>query len=155
MYTAINFANHNKHQLQLFKVFGAIFLANIVTWSPGVALAIGAPAINFETIPSAALTFVYTTYISHSVIHPILESWFISELREATKTVLCYCCRKREKVQDVLHMTGFKDMDRKNSKECKNSPTNQTNVVHRVGPEENRGQQKGQMGMVPTTDNEQ
>ena len=152
---------HNKHQLQLFKVFGAIFLANIVTWSPIVALAVGAPAINFETIPSAALTFVYTTYISHSVIHPILESWFIPELREATKTVLCYCCRRQEKAQDApsLHMTGFRDMDGKNSKECTNSPTNQTNVVHRVGPEENRGQQKGQMGVVPTVvptaDNEQ
>ena len=127
---------HNKHQLQLFKVFGAIFLANIITWSPVVALAVGAPAINFETIPSAALTFVYTTYISHSVIHPILESWFISELREATKTVLCYCCRKRDRVQGALHMTGSRDIDGESSKECKDSSTNtpnQTNMADSSG----------------------
>ena len=184
---------HNRHQLQLFKMFGAIFVANIITWLPIAALAIGALAIDFAKVSSAAITFVYTTYISHSVIHPILESWFISELREATKTVLCFCCRKRsrDRVQGTLQVTGSRDINGENSKENKTFSTNthkQANMVDSSGSvgssqccqcwgeagsqggsravgtenatgmaytEENRGQKKGQEGVVSTVDNEQ
>ena len=97
-------SEHSKHQLQLLKVFGAIFLANLITWIPVVALAIGSPAIDFNTIPAEAVAFVYVTYISHSVIHPLLESWFILEIRQTVKRIAC-CWRKGMRKPQTMYST--------------------------------------------------
>ena len=84
----------NKQQLQLFRVFGAIFLANLVTWLPAIGLAIAAVSVDFNLVPAEVIAFVYITYISHSVIHPLLETCFISELREMFTRCFYYSWRR-------------------------------------------------------------
>jgi len=81
----------NKQQLQLLRVFGAIFIANLVTWLPAIGLAISATAVDFDLVPAEVIAFAYLTYLSQSVIHPLLEAFFIQELRDIVKRWL-YCC---------------------------------------------------------------
>jgi len=88
----------NKQQLQLLRVFGAIFLANIVTWLPAIGLAVAALSVDFNLVPAEVVAFVYITYISHSVIHPLLETCFISELRD-TFTGFFYYSRRSLKLR--------------------------------------------------------
>ena len=86
---------HNKQQLQLLRVFGAIFIANLVTWLPAIGLAITAPIVNFDLVPAGVIAFAYLTYLSQSVIHPLLEACFIHELRDIVRRWF-YCCRWRQ-----------------------------------------------------------
>ena len=87
------FKKHNRQQVQLLRVFGALFLANLVTWLPAIGLAISAPFVNFDKVPAEVIAFVYITYISHTVIHPILESCFIFELRDTITR--CFTCGRK------------------------------------------------------------
>ena len=50
---------HNNQQLQLLRVFGAIFIANLVTWLPAIGLAITAPTVNFDLVPAEVIAFAY------------------------------------------------------------------------------------------------
>ena len=84
------YKQHNHQQLQLLRVFGAVFLSNFITWLPALGLAIAAMAVDFDTVPAGVIAFVYLTYISHSVIHPLLEACFIFQLRDILTR--CFTC---------------------------------------------------------------
>ena len=87
---------HKQQQLQLFKVFTAIFIGNLITWMPVLGLALASQAIDFDKVTSEAIAFVYMTYISYALIHPILESWFIVDIRMKVKKIVCHCCNFQE-----------------------------------------------------------
>ena len=79
---------HKKQQLQLLKVFSAIFIGNIITWIPVLGLALASQFVNFDNVPSEAIAFVYMTYISYTLIHPVLEAWLIVDIRLKVKRIL-------------------------------------------------------------------
>ncbi len=90
----------SKHlkQLHLVRVFGAIWLANMITWTPFFARIVG--TLIFGAISSRwFLLYVFLSIISHTVIHPLLEATIIPELRKQLVAIfrkaLC-CCRKRD-----------------------------------------------------------
>ncbi len=76
----------NKKHIVLIRVFGAILLAHIITWSP----------ITFHTVilsvytgdlPLGLYIFVYLSFISHSVLHPLIEGYFIPEVKAIFDTI--------------------------------------------------------------------
>ena len=106
----------NKQQLQLLKIFGALFVGNVITWIPVLGLAAASQAIDFDRVSDDAIAFVYMSYISHALIHPILESWFITDIKVRAKKLLCFFCNKVKRTagaslamsQDTLESTRNK-----------------------------------------------
>ena len=100
-------SEYKQQQLQLFKVFTAIFIGNLITWMPVVGLALVTQFIDFDKVTSEAIAFVYMTYLSYALIHPILESLFIKDIRVRIQKTLCCICNNRH-FQAVLFSTGLK-----------------------------------------------
>ena len=75
---------YSKRQLQLVKLFGAIFTASLITTLPAIALGIKT-SITGEATPSFYLLFLiaYISVLSKSVIYPILEAYMAYEIRDA------------------------------------------------------------------------
>ena len=78
---AIEDSKHEKQQTQLVKVFGALFIANIITWTPTVIIFISVGITGGDNIPDWTYIIGWLTYLTNPMIHPILESFFIKELR--------------------------------------------------------------------------
>lgn len=74
-----------REQLQLVRVFGALFIANVISWTPVfLVFVIVFILSNFQKqdlVPSYVFTIGWLCFLSSSVIHPIIESFFIKELR--------------------------------------------------------------------------
>ena len=77
-------------QLQLVKIFGAIFTANTLTLIPVIVVSIAAPIRTFG-IPSYIYLIVYVTFVSRSVIYPILEVCLTHEIRETISKFYSSC----------------------------------------------------------------
>ena len=92
MRTEINKAK-NKKQLALFKAFGTILIANMITWVPLIILAAISTGRNYD-VPFGFYTFVFLTFTSHSILHPIIEGCFIPELKKDFRKVLCPCNKR-------------------------------------------------------------
>ena len=67
-----------KRQFHLIRVFGAIIIANILTWIPIMALAVGATIV--DDIPIEYIVFSYLCFLFQPVVHPLLEASLISEI---------------------------------------------------------------------------
>ena len=98
---------HSKSQLRMVWLFGAIFTANIITWLPMVGLVISAAVLG--TVPTLAYTIPFFSYLSETVIHPVLEVCLVQNIKMA---ILEYCsllgkvcgvCRlyKTNKIEDT------------------------------------------------------
>lgn len=72
---------HKKQQIQLVKVFGALLLSNIISWTPFVIVAIIVVFVSAESIPSEIYIFGYIAFLTSPVFHPIIESFFVKDLR--------------------------------------------------------------------------
>ena len=76
-----------RQQRQLVKVFIALMVANIVTWSPIFIVFTVFFGIMFlapndvDNFPSVIFAVCWVFFLSNPVIHPMLESFFIKELR--------------------------------------------------------------------------
>ena len=74
-----------REQLQLVRVFGALFIANLISWTPVfLVFVIVFLLSNFQKqdlVPSYVFTIGWLCFLSSPVIHPIIESFFIKELR--------------------------------------------------------------------------
>ena len=77
---------HAKSQQRMVWLFGAIFTANIVTWLPMVGLAISVAVLG--TAPSLAYTIPFLTYLSETVIHPVLVVCLMRDI----KSDISKCC---------------------------------------------------------------
>ncbi len=83
-------------QLQLMKVFGAIFVANVLTWIPIILISFLAAV---KVYLSGWQEFVvFSSLLSFVVLHPIIQTCLIPEFRDyivvfVTK-ILCPCYRK-------------------------------------------------------------
>ena len=73
-------SQHQQQQKQLVKVFGALFIANIVIWSPLIVM-VFVVFLFTPSVPSWLYVIFWIMVSSNSMIHPILESFFNKELR--------------------------------------------------------------------------
>ncbi len=100
-----------KHQQnQLVKVFGALCISNCVSWIPVVVVfAIGADALLVASnIPVSVYVFGWSFYLVNPVVHPIIESFFVKDLRyqvnRAKKTI-------RSASTAITNRLRFRDLD--------------------------------------------
>ena len=84
-------------QLRLVKVFGAIWIANIITWTPFLIRVIASILVGDETFNKWFLLYIFLSIISFAVLHPIIEASFIPELRKIVVSLLQkkLCCKEQ------------------------------------------------------------
>lgn len=93
--------NYNKSQLQLVKVFGAIFAASILTVLPLVVVTFTEPTLGNDNRIQYLYPVAFVSLLSKSVIHPILESYMTYETREVISKffINCKSTNKRKRKQ--------------------------------------------------------
>ena len=90
-------------QFVLMRAFGAILVGNLIAWLPTTVHVVVTLVIDLDQIPIGVFLFVFLTFISHSVMHPLIEGFFIPETRKTFKAVLginlCrkYLCKHKKK----------------------------------------------------------
>lgn len=82
---------HHKQQKQLIRVFGALLIAHIISWTPVLIVIVLIFFIPAASLPSELYIFGWICYLTNPVFHPIIESFFVKDLRyqvrRAKKTV--------------------------------------------------------------------
>jgi hypothetical protein len=73
---------YNRDQFRLVQIFGAIFIANIITWFPMITLSI-VIAIQGEG-HTLLYTIAYLSFLSETMIHPIIEARMIKDIWSVT-----------------------------------------------------------------------
>ena len=111
---------HKQQQQQLVRVFGALCIANCVAWTPVIVVVlvtgIFMSFVMASQIPNGVYVFGWICYLSNPVIHPIIESFFVKDLRyqvrRAQRTI-------RRASTAILRTTSKKfresDLDRANA----------------------------------------
>lgn len=123
-------ASNRKNQLRLAGLFGAIFTANIITWIPMVGLAITAAILGPMQIPTVAYTIPYLSFLSETVIHPMLEVCLIRDIKVMISKCFvelkikllasdCCCGRHLSEVGTAKAKSTFSDSE---AKEVTSSP---------------------------------
>jgi len=87
---------YSEQQIRMVKMFGSIFTVNLVTWVPGVLLSIVMVSLGFDRFPPGVLALTYLSFLSQTVIHPILETLLVARMRQLVKKYLLNficCCR--------------------------------------------------------------
>ena len=72
---------HKKQQHQLVKLFGALLVANFITWFPIFIMFFVVLFTSGNNVPEYLYIIGWLCYLLSPTIHPILESFFIKELR--------------------------------------------------------------------------
>ena len=88
--------NKNRNQLALLRTFGMILIANLVTWLPLALHSIASFIVDADDIPIGVYMFVFFSFISHFILHPIIQGCLIPELKARLKKTL-FPCKKRDK----------------------------------------------------------
>ena len=73
---------YNRDQFRLVQIFGAIFLANVITWFPMITLSV-VIAIQGEG-HTLLYTIAYLSFLSETMIHPIIEARMIKDIWSVT-----------------------------------------------------------------------
>lgn len=76
-----------RKELQLLRVFGAIFIANVITWVPLIVRIIEASVQDSDEFSPWSNSVLIISLISQSVLHPLIEASLIPEVRK----YLCIC----------------------------------------------------------------
>lgn len=76
-------SRYHRQQQQLVKVFGALLVSNIISWLPvlAVVLAVGAYGGDATKVPDAVYVVGWICYLTAPVVHPIIESFFVKDMR--------------------------------------------------------------------------
>ena len=78
-------AKYQRQQNQLVKVFGALFIANIISYTPTITAVILFAFLSIigkeNVIPAAIYILGYVSFLMNPVLHPIIESFFVKDLR--------------------------------------------------------------------------
>ena len=95
--------NANKQQqFRIVQVLGAIFVTNIITWIPIIALIITSAIVGSFAIPTFYYSFTYICYLLEIMLHPLLQITLIYEVKETVKKLwsslkktFCICFRSK------------------------------------------------------------
>ena len=88
-------------QIRMAKVFGSIFISNFITCSPAIVVIFVVASAGIDNVPASAFVLVFLSFLSQSVIHPMLESCLGGTIRKLVKKVCCTCsvyCTRKESV---------------------------------------------------------
>ena len=87
-----------KKQFHLIKVFGGLMISSLISWLPLVILAIlfstKKDRKDYETVPTPFQVIALLLYNAQAVIHPILETILIRDVRKPLKQIF-FCCVNR------------------------------------------------------------
>ena len=72
---------HQQQQNQLVKVFGALFIANVITWSLIIVIIFVVNGVSATLVPDELYIFGWLCYLTNPLFHPIIESFFVKDLR--------------------------------------------------------------------------
>ena len=81
------FSNYKKSQLQLVKLFGAIFIAGLSTMLPAIILTITYPITGTTPSLYPLIPIAHISMLFKPVVHPILEAYMTHEIREAISEI--------------------------------------------------------------------
>ena len=98
---------HKQSLPYLVGFFATIFTANLVTWLPMVALILSGAILGptGTRVPTPVHTIAYLSYLSQTLIHPVLEAFHIREVQKTiyqaatlfkTKCKMCCTIRRKE-----------------------------------------------------------
>ena len=76
----IKLANSRK-QWHLVKVYGAIFVAHVLCWTPVLSVLIAAAVLGASSIPAEVFLLSWLFYLTIPVVHPMTETYFIKDIR--------------------------------------------------------------------------
>ena len=117
-------------QRQLVKVFGALFIANIITWTPTVIIFISVILTGGDNIPDWTYIIGWLTYLTNPMIHPILEAFFIKELRTRVNRAKSNVHRSIQRAgSSIVRMTSKTDFKRSRSSTSSPPTSSQSTVV--------------------------
>ena len=80
-YKIINQVNRQK-QFRLVQLLCAIFVANLITWAPLIALAPTVFIVNPEDIPAQYYSFTFICFLLQVILQPLLQVILVYELKE-------------------------------------------------------------------------
>ena len=85
---------YSEQQIRMVKMFGSIFMVNFVTWAPAVLLIIISTSLGFNKFPPGILGLTYLSFLSQTVVHPIMETFLVARMRQLAKKFLLnfFCC---------------------------------------------------------------
>ena len=73
-------STRNRKQLNIVRVFGAIFFANVFTWLPIIGLAFTSVVVGIDGVPTDYTACAYVMLMSQFVLHPIVIICLVSEV---------------------------------------------------------------------------
>lgn len=80
----------NRKQLRLVCVFVIIVTANSINWIPLIIRSLLSLVYGYDNLSAGSAVFVYLCFISHSVIHPLIEASLIPEIRHYCFSLILY-----------------------------------------------------------------
>ena len=108
---------YHRQQQQLVKVFGALLVSNLVSWSPVLIVIIVVSAIGAEQVKHEVYVFGWICFLTAPVFHPIIESFFVKDMR----LVVCKGLNRARDASSFIarsttNMFGNKDIELANEK---------------------------------------
>lgn len=81
----------NHKQLRIAKVYGAILISNLVTWTPNVLNLVVIFVFCQEpfVVPHGFFTSNYLFFVSSVVVHPLLQTCLIPDIRDTIARLFC------------------------------------------------------------------
>lgn len=92
----------NRKQLQLLRVFGSIFISNLITWIPLIVRIIEACITGTDNTSFWSNFIVILSINSHSVIHPLIQASLIPKIRNHV------VCNLLKKLRPSFYIPGGK-----------------------------------------------
>lgn len=91
---------NKKKQIRLTQIFAATFVINLLTWMPTVITFI---MVATEKVDGGFIVFAHLCLFSQTVVHPILHTVFLKDIRVEMKRLCCCCftdlaCSKSDEV---------------------------------------------------------
>ena len=78
-------AKYQRQQNQLVKVFGALFIANIISYTPTITAVFVFAFLSIigkeNVIPAEVYILGFVSFLMNPVLHPIMQSFFVKDLR--------------------------------------------------------------------------
>ena len=84
----------HKNQLYLVRFFVTIFTANLITWIPIIGLVFAVGIFEAQTVPTLVFSIAYLSFLTETVVHPMIEAIHIREVRATLCEVPAFFKRK-------------------------------------------------------------
>ena len=72
---------YQRQQTQLARVFGALLIAHVLCWLPVITIMFVSLGVGADNIPLEIFMVSWLAFLTSPVVHPILETCFVKDLR--------------------------------------------------------------------------